>query len=49
MANEHGVRPGRGSDLIATMPYNAGSLNFYHPDMQHAMIDAAAEAGAEVL
>ena len=35
-------------DLVKTSPHRAGSLNFYHPDMQAVMIGAAASAGATV-
>jgi 2-polyprenyl-6-methoxyphenol hydroxylase-like FAD-dependent oxidoreductase len=35
-------------DLVKTSPHHAGSLNFYHPDMQSVMIGAAAAAGATV-
>jgi 2-polyprenyl-6-methoxyphenol hydroxylase-like FAD-dependent oxidoreductase len=35
-------------DLVKTSPHRAGSLNFYHPDMQAVVIGAAASAGATV-
>jgi menaquinone-9 beta-reductase len=35
-------------DLVATTPQNLPSMTFYHPQMQEAMLSAAAEAGAEV-
>ncbi len=35
-------------DLVQTSPYGVGSLNFYHPEMQEQVLEAAAEAGAEV-
>ena len=35
-------------DLVKTSPHRAGSLNFYHPDMQEVVIGAAAAAGATV-
>jgi 2-polyprenyl-6-methoxyphenol hydroxylase-like FAD-dependent oxidoreductase len=35
-------------DLVKTSPHRAGSLNFYHPDMQSVVIGAAAAAGATV-
>src|SRR5271154_6708919 len=34
--------------LVKTSPQRAGSFNFYHPDMQSAVIGAAAAAGATV-
>ena len=36
-------------DLFETSPHRAGSLNFYHPDMQQVVIAAAEKAGATVL
>jgi menaquinone-9 beta-reductase len=41
--SEFGLR-----DLVKTSPHHAGSLNFYHPDMQSVMIGAAVAAGATV-
>jgi menaquinone-9 beta-reductase len=38
----------RRRDLVETSPHRAGSFNFYHPDMQSAVIGAAAAAGATV-
>jgi menaquinone-9 beta-reductase len=35
-------------DLVKTSPHRAGSLNFYHPEMQAVVIGAAAAAGATV-
>ena len=35
-------------DLVKTSRASRGSLNFYHPDMQSVVIDAAAAAGATV-
>jgi menaquinone-9 beta-reductase len=35
-------------DLVKTSPHRAGSLNFYHPDMQSVVIGAAAAAGATI-
>jgi 2-polyprenyl-6-methoxyphenol hydroxylase-like FAD-dependent oxidoreductase len=35
-------------DLVKTSQHRAGSLNFYHPDMQAVVIGAAAAAGAKV-
>ena len=39
----------RERDLIESSPHRVGSLNFYHPDMQSVVLDAAARAGATVL
>jgi len=36
-------------DLFETSPHRAGSLNFYHPDMQSVVIVAAGMAGATIL
>lgn len=36
-------------DLIKTAPHGAGSLNFFHPEMQEALLGAAAASGATVL
>jgi 2-polyprenyl-6-methoxyphenol hydroxylase-like FAD-dependent oxidoreductase len=38
----------RRRDLVKTSPHRAGSFNFYHPEMQSAVIGAAAAAGATV-
>jgi menaquinone-9 beta-reductase len=35
-------------DLVETTTHRAGSLNFYHPAMQEALIHLAADAGADV-
>lgn len=35
-------------DLVATTASTIGALNFYHPAMQQALLDAAAAAGAEI-
>ena len=35
-------------DLVATTPHQLPALGFYHPEMQEAVISAAAKAGAEV-
>ena len=35
-------------DLQDTNPHGVGSLNFYHPAMQDALLQLAAESGAEV-
>jgi 2-polyprenyl-6-methoxyphenol hydroxylase-like FAD-dependent oxidoreductase len=35
-------------DLVKTSPHHAGSLNFYHPNVQSVVIGAAAAAGATV-
>jgi 2-polyprenyl-6-methoxyphenol hydroxylase-like FAD-dependent oxidoreductase len=35
-------------DLEATTPHGVGSFNFYHPDMQEALLRLAQSAGAEV-
>lgn len=35
-------------DLIETAPAHLGCLDFYHPDMQRALLDLAEAAGAEV-
>jgi 2-polyprenyl-6-methoxyphenol hydroxylase-like FAD-dependent oxidoreductase len=39
----------RRRDLFETSPHRAGSLNFYHPEMQAVVIAAAEQAGATVL
>jgi menaquinone-9 beta-reductase len=36
-------------DLFETSPHRAGSLNFYHPEMQAVVLAAAEKAGATVL
>jgi menaquinone-9 beta-reductase len=36
-------------DLFETSPHRAGSLNFYHSDMQSVVIAAAEKAGATIL
>src|SRR5262249_38274928 len=41
-----GLGPGR--DLVETTPQHLPSMAFYHPQMQEVMLQAAAEAGAEV-
>ena len=41
-----GLGPDR--DLVATTPQHLPLMTFYHPQMQEAMLSAAAEAGAEV-
>ena len=43
-----GPTPLRKRDLAQTTPHQVGSFNFYHPDMQEALLRVAAEAGAEV-
>jgi 2-polyprenyl-6-methoxyphenol hydroxylase-like FAD-dependent oxidoreductase len=43
-----GPTPLRKRDLAQTTPHQVGSFNFYHPDMQEALLRMAAEAGAEV-
>ena len=35
-------------DLITTSPHKIGSLHFYHPEMQEAVLGAAGQAGAVV-
>ena len=35
-------------DLVETSPHRAGSLNFYHPEMQTVLLNAAEQAGATV-
>jgi 2-polyprenyl-6-methoxyphenol hydroxylase-like FAD-dependent oxidoreductase len=35
-------------DVPATTPHGTGALDFYHPQMQEAVVQAAAAAGAEV-
>ena len=35
-------------DLVDTSPHRAGSLNFYHPEMQTALLASAEQAGATV-
>ncbi len=36
-------------DLVDTSPHRAGSLNFFHPEMQTVILGAAEKAGATVL
>ncbi|MDX1382469.1 MAG: NAD(P)/FAD-dependent oxidoreductase [Thermoanaerobaculia bacterium] len=36
-------------DLIETTPMQMGVMTFFHPEMQQLVLDAAAEAGADVL
>jgi 2-polyprenyl-6-methoxyphenol hydroxylase-like FAD-dependent oxidoreductase len=43
-----GFAEARRRDLVQTSPHGAGSLNFYHPDMQSVVIGAAASVGATV-
>src|SRR5215475_4046808 len=43
-----GSTPLRKRDLAQATPHQVGSFNFYHPDMQEALLCMAAEAGAEV-
>jgi menaquinone-9 beta-reductase len=38
----------RERDLVTSTPHRVGSLNFYHPDMQSVVLDAAERAGATV-
>jgi menaquinone-9 beta-reductase len=38
----------RERDLVTSTPHRAGSLNFYHPEMQSVVLDAAERAGATV-
>lgn len=38
----------RKRDLVETTPHRAEAVNFYHPEMQEALLKEAAEAGAEV-
>ena len=35
-------------DLVATIPHGAPAIGFFHPEMQEVVLEAAAEAGAEV-
>lgn len=44
----HGAPPARARDLTTTSPHRVGSLSFYHPSMQTALLAAAEDAGAEV-
>lgn len=52
---DHWITYTRGGDqgdvrvLSQTGPHRAGSLNFYHPQMQEVLLAAAAQAGAAVL
>ncbi|MFP3945196.1 MAG: FAD-dependent oxidoreductase [Alphaproteobacteria bacterium] len=41
-------RPVQPRDLSATTPAGTGVMDFYHPEMQQTLLEAAAEAGAEV-
>jgi len=41
--------PDDNRDLVETTPSRAGCLNFYHPEMQHRLLDHAVAAGAELL
>lgn len=43
-----GDMPPRERDLRATTPQQSGTLDFYHPEMQEALLTAAQKAGAEV-
>ena len=36
-------------DLFETSPHHAGSLNFYHPEMQTVVIGAAEKAGVTIV
>lgn len=38
----------RRRDLVETTPNRSAAVNFYHPDMQEALLRAASKAGAEV-
>jgi len=44
-----GGEAGQPRDLHATTPHGLGNLDFKHPEMQEALIDAARSAGASVL
>ncbi|MGE5124564.1 MAG: FAD-dependent oxidoreductase [Acidobacteriaceae bacterium] len=35
-------------DVIETTPHKVGSLHFYHPDMQEALLTAAGHSGADI-
>jgi menaquinone-9 beta-reductase len=43
-----GPMPRDSRDLVETTPMRSGCLNFYHPSMQRALLDAAEAAGAQV-
>jgi len=43
-----GSPPATPRDLMATSPHQAGSLHFYHPEMQEVLLGAATRAGADV-
>lgn len=43
-----GLPPAKPRDLVTTSPHQAGSLHFYHPEMQEVLLRAAADAGAAV-
>ena len=43
-----GPEPGVPRDLLATTPQRAPGFAFYHPTMQEVLLQAAADAGAEV-
>ncbi len=43
-----GAPPAQPRDLIETSPHQAGTLNFYHPEMQTVLLQAAEQAGAHV-
>ena len=43
-----GPEPGVPRDLLATTPQRAPGFAFYHPAMQEVLLQAAADAGAEV-
>lgn len=43
-----GPEPGVPRDLLATTPQRAPALAFHHPTMQEVLLQAAADAGAEV-
>lgn len=45
----YGAPPAPLRDMIATSPHKAGSLHFYHPEMQEVVLQSAIHAGAEVL
>ncbi len=40
--------PAAPRDMAATTPHAVGSLQFYHPEMQEVMLQAAQKAGADV-
>jgi 2-polyprenyl-6-methoxyphenol hydroxylase-like FAD-dependent oxidoreductase len=43
-----GAPPASPRDMVLTSPHQVGSLHFYHPEMQEALLTAAATAGAFV-